>query len=198
MSCNWTAGQVSSLMTKVNRMHAAEGLHRYNLWKLMLYLVYYVGLGVYREQARKGGDGIARFARLLTGGKVLNFHIYAYLGFDNETINVSLDDWVDESAGLTFTYDYLYWRAASGYYEYDIEGYIYLPSIEVLAWIRDMMNFGSDEVQVGEYDSALGMKGADMASIWGFDTIPVTDRQFVTKWFKALFPEWNSSMGGPQ
>ena len=193
--CNWTSGNVSAVVSKVDFLYQNSNLNRYNMYKFLLNALYYISLGYLREEARDAElNGIIKSNRLLTGGKVMTFSIYNR-GVNIESVTINHVDWTNQEPGLVITTDYL--NYTSGFWQYELTGYLYLPTAEVLAWARDLINFAQETQQVGEYDSVNGMKGAKLGELFGFDTIPETEIQFLTKWLKLIIPEWKRGVEEP-
>lgn len=61
-----------------------------------------------------------------------------------------------------------------------------------------VMNYFGEMVGTQE----IGLKeepglGADMNKMWAFDTIPETQKQYVSKWMKLIIPEWKRGVEEP-
>ena len=83
-------------------------------------------------------------------------------------------------------------------YKFKVDVRIVINKVSMLVTIQNMMNYKEEEVKALDGDYSIdGEGGADLGHVWGFETIPKGDRQWTSRWLKQLFPQWNSSMGGP-
>lgn len=111
--------------------------------------------------------------------------------------DVDLNEGINQVSGYTALTTYTNAYSITDY-KFKVEVRIVINKVSMLVTIQNMMNYKEEEVKAldGEY-SIDGEGGADLGHVWGFETIPQGDRQWTSRWLKQLFPQWNSSMGGP-
>jgi len=84
-------------------------------------------------------------------------------------------------------------------YYWTLAGRCVVNKVSILVTAKKLADYVSETVKGTEGNWLIdGNAGMDAQGVWTFETIPQTSKQYVSAWLKQLFPQWNSSMGGPQ
>lgn len=108
---------------------------------------------------------------------------------ENVNMNEGINNGPNELAPTTYSNSY-----NRNDYKWMIDRYIVLNKVSVLVTAKKMIDYMEEGVIAGTSGTygIDGQEGADFRRIWSFDTIPVTEKQYITHWFRKLFPLWNS------
>ena len=95
------------------------------------------------------------------------------------------------------------WTLTDTQIGYKVESWIMAPAKSELTWLRHLLNFVEpdtcDKLEMKLYPTWTAMFGADLSKIWGWKSVGASfNDNWSTEWFRTIFPQWHSNMGGPK
>lgn len=91
------------------------------------------------------------------------------------------------------------WNVNTITHELNINADFLFKCLSPLKFSELCLNLFNDVVKTNNLNlKSTPVPVANFSGMWPWDTIPATEKQFVTQWLEALLPQWKSGMGGPK
>lgn len=106
--------------------------------------------------------------------------------------------------GIYISKDNVTWQSATKI-EREFEAWVMYPAKSMLGYINALVNVmelgtsKQDEIKMNIGGVMQGAAGFDIRNMWGFRSEGSSDiDNWTSEWWRILFPQWHSNMGGPK